>query len=273
MRFDSTGKVSLGHIYSGLDPRPYFTALRSLDYCIPQQATPHFAKVIEEYRTVRRTATPQILDVGCSYGINSALLRCGASMEELYERYDSTGSPVDVLDRAELLAQDRKFVVERRPPAPRARFVGLDASLPALSYAVEAGYLDDAVHADLEANDPTPDQRARLAGTDLIISSGCIGYVTERTLVRVIAAQNGRRPWMAHFVLRMFPFDPMKRALAALGYRTRRVEGMFRQRRFASAEEQTQVLHTMSEAGVSTGGLEDEGWLHAQLYLSRPDDD
>lgn len=133
-----------------------------------------------------------------------------------------------------------------------------------------AGFLDDAVHADLEAHEPTPEQRAQFAGTDLVISTGCLGYVTERTLKRVVEAQGTHRPWMAHFALRMFPFDPVEHALAELGYRTVHVEGVFKQRRFASPEEQTLVLDTMSSNGVDARGLEAEGWMYAQLHLSRP---
>ncbi len=270
MRFDPTGKVSLDHIYTRPDPRAYFQELRPLDYRVPQQAKPYFEKLIEEYRQVRRVPVPQVLDIGCSYGINAALLKYDATMDELYARYATAGAGQDDRrTRADLLAADRELSGPGGSARP-VRIVGLDVSGSALSYGLDAGFLDDAVDADLEAGDPTPGQRARLAGTDLVISTGCLGYVTERTLVRVVAAQDGRLPWMAHFVLRMFPFDPIEQALDALGYRTVRVEGSFRQRKFASQQEQALVLDTMSAAGVDTRGLEAEGWLHAQLYISRP---
>ncbi|MGW0970809.1 class I SAM-dependent methyltransferase [Streptomyces sp. NPDC002516] len=269
MRFDVTGKVTLDHIYDQPDPRTYFSVLRPLDYDVPQQAKPWFAKIITEYRETRDVAVPKVLDIGCSYGINAALLKYDATMDELYTRYGDAERADE--SREALLARDRELARSRRPPQP-IRFVGLDTSAPALSYAREAGFLDDVVHADLERHEPTARQRARLSGTDLVISTGCVGYVTERTLTRVVRAQGDRRPWMAHFVLRMFPFDPVERALAGLGYRTVRVDEVFRQRRFASAQEQALVLDGMSAAGVDPEGLETEGWLYAQLYLSRPYD-
>ncbi|MFD4143968.1 MULTISPECIES: class I SAM-dependent methyltransferase [unclassified Streptomyces] len=269
MQFDATGKVTLDHIYSQPDPRTYFRVLRPLGYCVPQQAKPYFAKFIQEYRESRQVAVPKVLDIGCSYGINAALLKYDATMDELYARYDDPEHEAD--SRDVLLARDRELSRSRRP-AQGIRFTGLDASGSALSYALEAGFLDDAVNADLENNEPTPHQRNQLAGTDLVISTGCIGYVTERTLARVVEAQGGRRPWMAHFVLRMFPFDPVERALAGLGYRTVRVEEVFKQRQFASPQEQALVLDSMSAAGVDARGLEAEGWLYAQLHLSQPDD-
>ncbi|MGH3470050.1 MAG: class I SAM-dependent methyltransferase, partial [Thermocrispum sp.] len=87
MELDATGKVSLEHIYTQPDPRPYFTALRELDYCITQLAKPYFADLIDDYRQTRGMPVPQVLDVGCSYGINAALLRCDVSIDELYDRY------------------------------------------------------------------------------------------------------------------------------------------------------------------------------------------
>lgn len=265
MRFDANGKVSLDHIYTAPDPRTYFQVLRPLGYCVPQQAKPYFEKLIKEYRESQEVAVPTVLDIGCSYGINAALLKYDATMDELYARYgDAAG-----MSREELLARDRDLSRSRRP-AHGLRFTGLDASTSALAYAHEAGFLDQAVHADLERNDPTPEQHARLAGTDIVISTGCIGYVTERTLTRVVQAQGERRPWMAHFVLRMFPFDPVEDALTGLGYRTVRVDGVFKQRKFADPQEQTRVLDSMAAAGVDARGLEEEGWMYAQLYLSRP---
>jgi carnitine O-acetyltransferase len=75
---------------------------------------------------------------------------------------------------------------------------------------------------------------------------------------------------MAHFVLRMYPFEPIAACLADLGYATTRVEQVFRQRRFASPEEQAQVVDTLTGLGLDPSGLEAEGWLYAQLFISRP---
>lgn len=267
MRVDTTGKISLDHIYTRPDPRAYFSTLRDLDYNIPELAKPHFLRLIAEYREARRVAVPTVLDIGCSYGINAALVKHGATMAELYDRY--SGRDAHRRTRAELLACDRELV-RSGEPANRVRFLGLDASDGALSYALEAGFLDGAVHADLESGEPTGEQRAQLAATDVVISTGCLGYVTERTISRIVGACAARPPWMAHFILRMFPFDPIADALAAAGYETVRRDGLFRQRRFATPEEQASVLERLAELGVDPSGLETGGWYYAQLYISRP---
>ncbi len=267
MHFDATGKVSLDHIYTQPDPRAYFDTLRKLDYCIPQLAKPYFRKIIQEYQEAHRNPAPNILDIGCSYGINAALLKCDATMEELYGRYCDGDARTQTRDT--LLARDRELV-RSRDRLRRTRFVGLDTSQQALSYALSAGFIDDAVYADLEERDPTQRQRQQLTGADLVISTGCIGYVSDRTIARVVGANGECRPWMAHFVLRMFPFAPVAESLAGLGYETIHLERMFKQRRFASPEEQSLVLDTLWNVGVDPRGLETDGWLYAQLYVSRP---
>ena len=267
---DATGKVSLDHLYAQDDPRSYFGALRDLDYCIPQMAKPYFAKLVEEYREAASVAVPTVVDVGCSYGVNATLLRCDVTIDELYERYAGAGR--EDVGRDELVERDRDLVRSCCDP-DRVRIVGLDVSAPALSYALDAGLVDVAVHADLERHDATPAQRDELARADLVISTGCVGYVTERTIRQIAdaSARAARRlPWMAHSVLRMFSYAPVAESLSELGYETVQLDGVFKQRRFASAQERSGVLDGLMAAGVDPEGLEADGWLYAELYVSIP---
>ncbi|MBF6331333.1 class I SAM-dependent methyltransferase [Nocardia transvalensis] len=259
----STGKASFDDIYDRPDPSSYYTRLSELDYRIPELAKPHFQQLIADYRAAHGSA-PTVLDLGCSYGVNAALLRFDTTVAELAEHYRAGDTAARIArDRERLAAVDRQ---------PQVRFIGMDASAPALAYAASAGLLHEIVHADLEAGDPTDAQRRVLGSADLVISTGCVGYINERTLVRVARSHGSRLPWMAHFVLRMFAFDPIARQLTGLGYRIERQPGTFRQRRFASQAEQTQVLNALSANGTDPTGLEADGWLHAQLYLCMPDD-
>jgi SAM-dependent methyltransferase len=266
MRFDKTGKITLDHIYNQTDPRKYFQTLRELSYGLPGFAKPYFLTFLQAYREACGTPVKQVLDVGCSYGINAALLRCDVSMDQLYDRY---GHSESTLSREALLDRDRNLV-QTRQHLPDTRFVGLDVSQAAVDYAVESSLLDEGICADLESCELSEDMRARIEGSNVIISTGCIGYVTEKTLSRVTKAASAQRPWIANFVLRMFPFGPIEAELSNLGYETRRVKQVFRQRRFASQTEQTQILDTLSDAKVDANGLESSGWLYAQLYVSRP---
>ncbi|MFC9437085.1 class I SAM-dependent methyltransferase [Nocardia sp. NPDC057030] len=260
----TTGKASFDDIYDRPDPRDYYARMSDLHYRIPELAKPVFQQQIREYRASARVSTPTVLDIGCSYGVNAALLRLDTTMAELTEHYRTASG-----DRAALIARDHA-ALGGRDGLTDVRFLGMDASAPALAYAKATGLLHDTVHADLESGEPTDEQRELLAGADIIISTGCIGYVTEKTLTRLATAHPRRRPWMAHFVLRMFDFAPIAADLAALGYRTEQAPGLYQQRRFASAAEQTQVLNTLSAKGIDTTDRETDGWLYAGLYLSRP---
>lgn len=257
----SNGKASFDDIYDRPDPGAYCRRMAELDYCIPELAIPAFLDLFAEYEAATGRA-PTVLDLGCSYGVNAALLRFGTTVADLAEHYgDADTATCIARDRARLAADDR---------LPRMRFLGMDSSAPALDYAAATGLLHETVHADLESGEPTQAQRRILASADLVISTGCVGYVTERTLMRLARAHGTRLPWMAHFVLRMYDFEPMARELATLGYRTERRPGAFRQRRFASGSEQRQVLDTLAAAGIDPTGYESEGWLHAELHISTP---
>ncbi|MBL7502639.1 class I SAM-dependent methyltransferase [Frankia sp. CNm7] len=316
MKFDAVGKVSLEHVYNQPDPRAYFRTLRALDYRLPQLAKPYFSKIMDECRESRPDRRLRVLDVGCSYGVNAALLKFDVAIDELYDRYageigravdepggshqdhdrgsvdgptpaatGTTGLAADPRTRATLVASDRALATARGGVTD-LEVIGLDAAGPALAYALDAGFLDDALHADLESREPTEPERARLAGVDLVISTGCLGYVTGRTLSRIVTAAAGPDaapgsgeaaggggpglPWMAHFTLRMFPFDPIAETLAGFGYQTVAVDRFFEQRRFASRRERDQVLTTLAGIGVDPRGLEADGWLYAQLFISRP---
>ncbi|GAA3222212.1 class I SAM-dependent methyltransferase [Actinocorallia longicatena] len=261
MHVDRTGKVSLDHIYDRPDPRAYFNTLRAFDYRVPQYAKPHFAALIAEYASATGRLLPRVLDLGCSYGINAALLNHDATMDDLYDRYD--GAPTT---RGDLIDRDRRL---SEKATPVARFIGLDTSEPALTYAVQAKLLSNAIHADLESAEPTESQAALLFRTDLVISTGCLGYIGEKSISRLLTAFGGRRPWMAHFVLRMFPFTPIAELLTDAGYRTVRAASTFRQRRFATPEEQREVLERLAPLGPDPH--EADGWLHAELFISIPD--
>lgn len=265
LNYDETGKISLDDIYNKPDPVSYFSTLRQLDYCIPQQAKPAFERVIAARRANRgNDGTAKIVDVGCSYGINAALLKHGYSLGELYEHYAAGGAG----ERGELLARDREFF--GASAEPDMEVVGLDQSAPAIGYGVACGAMDGGIAADLETADAAADVREVIAGSDLVISTGCVGYVSEASLERVLEASLEKRPWMAHMVLRMFSYEGVAEMLGRYGYVTEKAHGLYPQRRFASVDEQAHVLGNLDALGVDSSGVESDGWYAAEFYLSRP---
>ena len=268
---DETGKIDITDIYNKPDPRRYYSTLRHLDYQIPEAAKPVFQRVISAYRQAHEKDKVRVIDVGCSYGVNAALLKCDLEMGQLYDLYACQAGPSTKRDQ--LLAHDQSMIDECTKDG-ELEVVGLDISKSAIDYAVEAHLLDDGVAANLEAGGPPPEAAAVLDEADLVISTGCIGYVGKKTLRGILDANAPRKPWMTHFVLRMFPFDEISALLEDFGYVTEKVDNQtFVQRRFASEEEQQQVLQRLSDLGIDAGGLEAEGWYHAEAFISRPVDD
>jgi len=278
---DDTGKAVLDDIYSQSDPRPYFRALKPLDYTIPKSAHNYFTMIGAHLQSARDKARLGIVDVGCSYGINGALLKLNIPYDELVDNYTASG--VAGMEHHSLLKRDRDLFNGVHDQGPI--ITGVDISRPALQYALDAGFIDDRLEANLETEEITDMDRSHLAGKDLVVSTGCVGYVRGSTLCRLVDGIEGAsdkpsgrgskdaRPWSAHFVLRMFSYDEVSNALAKRGYETIAISGLFRQRKFISFEEQAQIVDQLKAGEIDPSGLEAEGWFYAQLYVSIPQED
>ncbi len=264
-------KANFDAIYSQPDPREYYRVLCGLDYVIPELARTPFAALMTALRRQHGTKL-RIADIGCSYGINAALLRFPLDIQRLSGRYAT--SEMQALDSPALAGLDRNYF-RSWPARHRDSFIGVDTSLPATSYALKSGLIEAAVTTNMEEADPSPAEAASLAGLNLIISTGCVGYVTGKTLDRILAQQRGgQMPWVANLVLRIFPYGDIAATLAQRGLVTEKLEGItFVQRRFHSEEEYGETLRSLRKLGISSEGKEAEGLLHAELYVSRPEKD
>jgi SAM-dependent methyltransferase len=264
----NSGKLNFDTLYSENDPREYFKYLGQLDYIIPHLAQPVFAQLIRA-RAQSQSDPVTVLDLGCSYGLNGALMKYRIDFEALRQRY--TAPDLQGLKSDELLGLDRSFYAGW-PRNEGVRVIGLDISENAVRYAEAAGTLDRGLAADLESRDPTPEEAEALADVDLIVSTGCVGYITGRTFQRLaLLARRGRPAWVASFVLRMFPYDGIEATLANQGLTTEQFEGAtFVQRRFADRQEMEAAVRAVEARGLDTRGHEADGLFHADLFVSRP---
>ena len=262
-------KAVFDEIYALDDPRAYFSVLGDLDYMIPDVAEP----VVRQILAAKASATglkPVVLDVGCSYGINAAVHRFPLTFGGLRHRY--ARREMRAISSETLMRLDRNFYAAW-PDVGLARFIGLDVSAPAISYATRVGLLDQGIVADLETEALSTDSARIIRSADVIMSTGCIGYVTEKTFSKILDATE-KRPWIISFVLRMFPFDSLAARFAKEGLVTERLTGAtFIQRRFRDADEFKSCLASLAALRVDSTGLETEGLFHADLILSRPEAD
>ena len=253
----AASKTDFSRIYTRPDPREFAAALRPLEYQVPRHAAPVVAEVLD--------GRP-VLDVCCSYGVNAAQLRCGVDLTELAGRYDDPA--LAALDTAALIAADRDFYAGRLR-APQVRVLGLDASAPAVDYALRTGLLADGWAEDLEAAGPSPQLTAGVADVGTIVCTGGVGYVTERTFGRLLDLVDVTRLRLVVCVLRVFDHAPIAELLAGRGLVTEH-RGVFPQRRFADAAEQAAAVHDVRARGLDPTGRESDGWYHADCFVSRP---
>jgi hypothetical protein len=262
----NTSKANFDDIYTQDDPRGYFSVLGALDYMIPDVAEPVVRQILGA-RTRRHASASIVLDLGCSYGINAAVHRFPLTFTTLRARY--ARHEMAALSAEEVERLDRRFYASW-PDIGLARFIGLDASAPAIRYATSVGLLDRGVVADLEADDLAPDDAAVVRNANVVLSTGCVGYVTENTYRRLLRSMD-EPPWVISFVLRMFPYESLAETLGQFGLATERLSGAtFVQRRFRDLEEFEKSLAILASRGIDTTGFEADGLFQADLFVSRP---
>jgi SAM-dependent methyltransferase len=261
-------KANMDHIYDQPDPRAYFRELKKLGYSIPDVAKPIFQKLISCLQRQQKNAV-HVLDLGCSYGVNAALLKYDLTMAELYDHWGVRSLVGATHD--DVVAHDQRFFKNLDYHADIS-VTGLDPAEAAISFAEDSGLLDEGLALNLEAAALPEDAKETLSGVDLVMSTGCVGYLTEKSFERLLpAVTQGRPPWIGNFVLRMFPFEAIEETLDDWGYVTEKLEGRtFVQRHFASPDEQEQVLEQLRDQSIDPTGKESEGDLLAEFFLSRP---
>ncbi|OLP55805.1 hypothetical protein BJF92_09250 [Rhizobium rhizosphaerae] len=248
-------------------PHDYLQAHLGLDYVIPQNAKPTFERLIAACMKAKRKDSLKIVDVGCSYGINAALLKCAMTLDELYAAASRSGTL-----RRRNIASHRSFFAERLRRHDLI-IVGIDPAVRAAGYARETGLVDAVITADLEQCALNEREVDLLADVDLIISTGCVGYVTERSFDRLYGAVAQFRPWVACFVMHPFSYDNIGNTLSRYRLATREIKSWCqRQRRFSTLKEKRAILATMKSSGVDDRLERTTGYVYASFHLSMPEE-
>ncbi|MBK8007576.1 MAG: class I SAM-dependent methyltransferase [Rhizobiales bacterium] len=263
------GKANFDDIYVSADPRRYFGVLGQLDYIIPHLAQPVFGQLIQA-RAEQQDEPVTVLDLGCSYGVNGALMKYALGYDAIRERYVSPH--LQSLKSEELTGHDRAFY-RAWPKNESVRVIGLDVSERAIRYAEESGAIDLGYALDLERDDPSPEQAEQLAKADIIVSTGCVGYVTSKTFHRLAklarkAARHGSRPFVLQNV--SLSRDRADALRAGAGHRAFR-GGEFRAAALCDARRNG---HHGACRGIARSRSlyrrEADGFFPAELFVPRP---
>ncbi len=271
-------KADFDDVYNAPTPQAYMEEMAQHNYEIGEQAQPYCMAAVELLQ--RRAHSPQqvqMLDIGCSYGMGAAFVKHARSFQELKNFFaPAAGHPAEQ-DFTSLCRATRNWI-HSKPPAYDMRCIGLDSSPSALHFAVQAGLLDHGISQDLERPGSTLSlqQRRLLQDCNLVISTGAIGYITARTLLKLLPhiGKNyaaGPGPFILFTILRMFDTTPIQAAFTRCGLHFETVPGiLLPQRNFSDAAEQNDVLQLLRKKGVDVRGYEDQGKQYASLCVAAP---
>ncbi|MFC1783905.1 hypothetical protein ACFL02_10045 [Planctomycetota bacterium] len=273
---ENQAKACFDYVYTAPTPHDYIAMMAKNGYEIGEQARPYCIAAAELLKEHTEDAWPvQMLDIGCSYGMGSAFVKYGCSFDEMVAFF-STRAPKDPQAACEAM----RAWINVTPTPHDVRCVGLDSSKPAIRFAIRAGLLDGGIARDFENPEITPnaEECSWLRSCNLLISTGAIGYVTDRTMAHVVRHAGKDHP--SEFgplavltIIRMFDATPIRDVFERHGLRYEKVPGiMLPQRRFTDRNERKDVLKVLHDKGIDTSEWEDQGRQFAELFIAaKPD--
>jgi len=273
---ENEAKADFDDVYTAETPHAYIASMAENGYEIGERARPFCCDAIKLLQEKNGITWPtQLLDVGCSYGIGSAFVKYSCTFDELVAFFASR-APEDYITACEATRQ----WINITAPAFDVRCVGLDTSKPAIQFAMDAGLLDGGITCNFESNEtPSKEDLGWIRGCNMLMTTGAIGYVTEKTLDVVLSNLGKSHP--SYFgpiavmtILRMFDTNPIKQCFEKHGLTFCKVPDVrLPQRNFADEEERLQILSVLHDRKIDTTKWEDKGKLFADLYVAAPKDE
>ncbi len=260
------GKASFNAIYDEPTPAAYFSALQPLDYAAPGRAKPIVRRCVEALRRRRGLQTVTVLDLCAGYGVNAALLMHRLNLSDLYQRFATSDARKAGARR---IAADAAWFRRQRRSGERVRLIAQDVARQALDYSRAVGLADAVVPANLEERDLTPEQAALLRNVDLIVVTGGMSYIGERTFSRVLEAAR-RRPWALYLPLRHSDTGAIDRTFEEAGYAIDTSARPVSHRRFQSAKERRAIRAQILERSGPGARPPSTDYLEALVKLARP---
>ena len=272
MKYESANeaKATFDDVYHAATPHAYFGEMDRHQYEIGEEAKPYFLAAIEHLQAANQgKLPPRMLDLGCSYGVGSALVKHDCSYRELSAFFHDQTPP----DYDGCVAAARPWL-QARDTHPYLECVGLDCSSEALRFAEDAGLLCSSIARNFENGEkPSASEQSIMRSCNLLTSTGAIGYVGEKTLSFILeqlgkAYPENAGPFVVVTILRMFDPRPIQNCFESFRYRFQQLPGVrLRQRHFADDDEQSQTIDVIRKRGLDPDGLETEGTLYADLYI------
>lgn len=259
-------KKDFSDIYEQKYPAPYLEEMKNLEYRISDQTKPLYKHLAE--RLVNYTKRPvKILDLGSSYGINSALLTHELIMSELDEFFvENNPNPS--------IKTTQNFFDDLPNNDPNLEFYLVDTSSPALDFAEKAGLCEDSFCVNLEKEKIPYNLKQIMPDIDLIISTGCVGYIGWKSFAKIfenIGEDRSPLPIFAFTLLRIFQLDDIERIFRENSFELIKTRiGPLKQRRFYDEHEMKNTVELLKSRNIDTKNLEQTGYYFADFYVGGP---
>ena len=261
-------KKDFTNIYTQKSPNSYLKEMKRLDYRIPDKTKPLYLSIIKHLQK-KLSNKINILDIGSSYGINSALMKYDLKMSELDDFF---------LNDDPTIKQSKQFF-EEISFDETLNFYQIDISEPALQFSENIGLCEKGICVNLESEDLHVKD---IPQSDIIIATGCIGYIGYKAfdnLFELIKKQQSkndsytpkREPLFAFSVLRIFDMEKIQKTFEHYGYSLVKSDlKPIRQRRFSDLEEKNKTISLLHDKGIDTKWFEDDGYFYADFYIASP---
>lgn len=259
-------KKDFTNIYTQKFPNAYLKEMKRLGYRIPDKTKPLYLSIAKQL-CKKLSRKINIIDIGSSYGINSALMKYDLKMSELDDFF---------LEQEPTTEQSKQFF-ENLSSDDALDFYQIDISEPALKFSENAGLCSKGICVNLESGNLPIKEIPR---SDMIIATGCIGYIGFKAfsnLFELIKKQQSesekleKGPFFAFSVLRIFDMEKIEKTFDYYGYSLVKSDiKPIRQRRFSDSEEKRKTIHLLQGKGIDTKGFEDDGYFYADFYIASP---
>jgi carnitine O-acetyltransferase len=245
--------------------------MTAVNYRMADYMNPFLTAVVDASGSPSSPQRPvRIFDLGCSYGVSGALLKTDCSYQELAEFFRCETS-----SEYSSCVTESKDWLESHVAREDVEVVGFDSSVEAVRFATASRMIDKGITRNLEENESalTKEEKSLIRQCDVLLSTGVIGYVTEKTVRPIleelghdVSGSLGAVAIMS--VLELFDPEPIAESFTECGYRFGQLPIRIPQRRFADEEERKGVLEALRARGESTAVQDSEDQMFASLCVA-----
>jgi hypothetical protein len=159
-------------------------------------------------------------------------------------------------------------------------FYQIDISDEALKFSEEMGLCEKGINVNLD--DGKLELLESLPKIDIVIATGCIGYIGYMAFVNLLKVIKNRQsnsiedkteynfPIFAFSVLRMFDMNDIEKTFDKHNYSiVKRDMKPIIQRKFSDAKEKNETVAILHGMGINTKEYEDDGNFYADFYIAK----